>query len=84
MPATNSAGTRVEECEDSQLFKLMDSVSKMKLELIEAERKKKQKLAEHAQIEYKMQRLKSKIVSLLKMLGSFVTNISQFHSYRLT
>lgn len=70
--AANSTSTLIEECEEeyAQLFRLVDTASKIKLELIEAERKKAQKVAEHAWIKKEMDTLKSKLVSFFhKLLG---------------
>ena len=63
--ATDSTTTLIEECEEEymQLFRLLDSASKTKLKLIEAEQKKEQMLAEHALMKYEVERLKSKQVS---------------------
>lgn len=68
--ATVSQSTLLEECEEEyiQLFKLMDSASQIKLELIELERKKAQKLAEHDRIKYEMDSFKSKLVSFSQTL----------------
>ena len=64
--ATDSTSVLIEEYEEEfiQLFRLMDSASRIKLELIEAERKKARKLAEHALVKNEVERLKSKQVSL--------------------
>ena len=70
MGASNYPSTLVEECEEeyAQLFKLMDSASKIKMELIEAERKKAQGMAEQDRIKSEVESLKSKLVSFAQLL----------------
>ena len=64
------------------LSKLMESMSRIKLELIEVAGKKARSMAEHNRIESEMESLKSKLVSLPKywIVWNFaITHILSFH-----